>query len=34
MKAMRDAIKDAGITPGETDYVTVHVTSTPAGHHP
>ena len=34
MKAMRDAIKDAGITPGEIDYVNVHGTSTPAGDIP
>ena len=34
MKAMRDAIKDAGITPGEIGYVNVHGTSTPAGDIP
>ena len=34
MKAMRDAIKDADITPGEIDYVNVHGTSTPAGDIP
>ena len=34
MKAMRDAIKDAGITPEEIDYVNVHGTSTPAGDLP
>ncbi len=34
MKAMRDAMKDAGITPEEIDYVNVHGTSTPAGDIP
>ena len=34
MKAVRDAIKDAGITPEEIDYVNVHGTSTPAGDLP
>ena len=34
MKAMRDAIKDAGITPEDIDYVNVHGTSTPAGDIP
>lgn len=34
MKAMRDAIKDAGITPEDIDYVNVHGTSTPAGDLP
>jgi len=31
MKAMRDALKDAGITAEEVDYVNVHGTSTPLG---
>lgn len=34
MKAMRDAIKDAGIAPEDIDYVNVHGTSTPAGDIP
>lgn len=34
MKAMRDAIKDAGIKPEDIDYVNVHGTSTPAGDIP
>ena len=34
IKAMRDAIKDAGIRPEEIDYVNVHGTSTPAGDLP
>lgn len=34
IKAMRDAIKDAGIQPEEIDYVNVHGTSTPAGDLP
>ncbi len=31
MKSMRDAIKDASITPEDIDYVNVHGTSTPLG---
>lgn len=31
MKAMRDAIKDAHLTPEEIDYINVHGTSTPLG---
>ncbi len=31
MKSMRDAIKDAGITPEDIDYINVHGTSTPLG---
>jgi len=31
MKAMRDALSDAGIKPEEVDYVNVHGTSTPLG---
>ena len=34
IKAMRDAIKDAGIRPEDIDYVNVHGTSTPAGDGP
>ena len=34
IKAMRDAIKDAGIRPEESDYVNGHGTSTPAGDLP
>ncbi len=34
IKAMRDAIKDAGIRPEDIDYVNVHGTSTPAGDLP
>ena len=34
IKAMRDALKDAGIRPEEIDYVNVHGTSTPAGDGP
>ena len=34
IKAMRDALKDAGITADEIDYVNVHGTSTPAGDLP
>lgn len=34
IKAMRDAIKDAGIRPEDIDYVNVHGTSTPAGDIP
>ena len=34
IKAMRDAIKDAGICPEDIDYVNVHGTSTPAGDIP
>lgn len=33
-KSMRDALKDAGITGNEIDYVNVHGTSTPAGDIP
>ncbi len=33
-KAMRDAIKDAGLTPADVDYVNCHGTSTPAGDVP
>ncbi len=31
MKSMRDAIKNAGITPEDIDYINVHGTSTPLG---
>ncbi len=34
IKSMRDAIKDAGISADEIDYVNVHGTSTPAGDLP
>lgn len=34
MKAMRDAIKDAGIAPEDIDYVNVHGTSTPRATFP
>lgn len=34
IKAMRDALKDAGIDASEIDYVNVHGTSTPAGDLP
>ncbi|HXB07771.1 MAG TPA: beta-ketoacyl-ACP synthase II [Puia sp.] len=30
-RAMQDALKDAGITPGDVDYLNVHATSTPVG---
>jgi 3-oxoacyl-[acyl-carrier-protein] synthase II len=31
LRAMQDALKDAGINPGEVDYLNVHATSTPVG---
>ena len=34
MKAMRDAIKDAGIAPEDIDYVNVHGTSPPRATFP
>jgi 3-oxoacyl-[acyl-carrier-protein] synthase II len=30
-RAMQDALKDAGLTPGDVDYLNVHATSTPVG---
>jgi 3-oxoacyl-[acyl-carrier-protein] synthase II len=30
-RAMQDALKDAGIAPGDVDYLNVHATSTPVG---
>src|SRR5258708_3822925 len=30
-RAMQDALKDAGITPDDVDYLNVHATSTPVG---
>jgi 3-oxoacyl-[acyl-carrier-protein] synthase II len=31
LRAMQEALKDAGINPGEVDYLNVHATSTPVG---